>query len=261
MKKYQCDNCEQTKCESEFSDVTDVSMRFSPGDKYTDKECPECGSLAYPVETIVTVEELQDSANKLIDEIELLVSDHLKDDGLKFEDCSLVGIMQSTSELSSRITGIENSDMKGQPDTWLEAIFKHYKETQDGSFPPLFVAAISKSSWHEWQNGSEYSDLETEIKLEDCDHYASCNIHLVFDWQEESISFDFGNNLSDGFNEGEKIHFDYNDPDEMKSSITEAIDESWDDIKSNNSGYEKLSVDDVKSMALEIARILIRKPV
>lgn len=45
--RYRCDNCQMTWNREECPDVKDSSKRFDVGGPWTDKECPECGSLCY----------------------------------------------------------------------------------------------------------------------------------------------------------------------------------------------------------------------
>lgn len=45
-----CDNCGFTAGYDKFHDARELSARISVGGVYTDKECPDCGALAYPVE-------------------------------------------------------------------------------------------------------------------------------------------------------------------------------------------------------------------
>ena len=46
---YECDNCSRTDVRDEFLDAQNLSERLTPGFIYTDKECPECFALAFPV--------------------------------------------------------------------------------------------------------------------------------------------------------------------------------------------------------------------
>ena len=50
--QYQCDNCEFTAPETAFPAAKNIEMRITPGEIYTDKECPECGALAHPYEDL-----------------------------------------------------------------------------------------------------------------------------------------------------------------------------------------------------------------
>ncbi len=47
---YECDNCDFKALAYQFDEAVDISQRIDPGGIYTDKECPKCGALAYPVE-------------------------------------------------------------------------------------------------------------------------------------------------------------------------------------------------------------------
>lgn len=46
---YACANCDWRGDENEAKDARDLYVRMEAGDTYTDKECPECGALAFPV--------------------------------------------------------------------------------------------------------------------------------------------------------------------------------------------------------------------
>lgn len=50
MGKYRCDNCEFEDEEDDLPDAKELSMRLTPGGKYTDKECPKCHALCFPIE-------------------------------------------------------------------------------------------------------------------------------------------------------------------------------------------------------------------
>lgn len=47
---YECADCGRQAPASELPDAKDLSLRMEPGDTYTDKECPDCGALCFPVE-------------------------------------------------------------------------------------------------------------------------------------------------------------------------------------------------------------------
>lgn len=46
---YVCGNCGRIDKEDQLPDAKDLSQRMLPGDTYTDKECPSCGSLSFPL--------------------------------------------------------------------------------------------------------------------------------------------------------------------------------------------------------------------
>lgn len=47
---YECDNCHHRGRREDFHSAKKVATRIDPGGTHTDKECPRCGALAYPVE-------------------------------------------------------------------------------------------------------------------------------------------------------------------------------------------------------------------
>ena len=49
--RYECDDCGFTGNEDEFPEARKLSMRLTPSGAYTDRECPECECLAFPVKT------------------------------------------------------------------------------------------------------------------------------------------------------------------------------------------------------------------
>ena len=49
MDKLKCDNCGREGDEDAFKDAADILQRHSMGDTFSDKECPDCGALAFPV--------------------------------------------------------------------------------------------------------------------------------------------------------------------------------------------------------------------
>ena len=47
---YECANCSKAGDRDWFKEAKDLSMRMEPGKStYTDRECPDCGALAYPI--------------------------------------------------------------------------------------------------------------------------------------------------------------------------------------------------------------------
>lgn len=47
---YACQNCERHGEHDDFVLARDLTERLEPGDTYTDRECPDCGALAHPIE-------------------------------------------------------------------------------------------------------------------------------------------------------------------------------------------------------------------
>lgn len=47
--KLKCDNCSREGEEEGFTDANDLWQRLEIGGIYTDKECPDCGALAFPI--------------------------------------------------------------------------------------------------------------------------------------------------------------------------------------------------------------------
>ncbi len=45
---FECDNCNWRGPESSTAEASDLHERLEAGSIYTDRECPQCGSLAYP---------------------------------------------------------------------------------------------------------------------------------------------------------------------------------------------------------------------
>jgi predicted RNA-binding Zn-ribbon protein involved in translation (DUF1610 family) len=54
--RYECINCGHRAHRDRMKDAADLTCRLLPGETFTDKECPKCGSLAYPEEAIGRVE-------------------------------------------------------------------------------------------------------------------------------------------------------------------------------------------------------------
>jgi len=48
---YECDNCGHLDDVDRLPEAQDLSMRLSPGGMYTNKECPECGALCFPLDS------------------------------------------------------------------------------------------------------------------------------------------------------------------------------------------------------------------
>ena len=46
--RFKCENCDFSGQESKFKPAERLGERLDPGGVYTDRECPECGALAYP---------------------------------------------------------------------------------------------------------------------------------------------------------------------------------------------------------------------
>lgn len=47
---YSCNNCAHVAPRDEMNAARDLLCRLEVGDVFTDKECPECGALAHPVD-------------------------------------------------------------------------------------------------------------------------------------------------------------------------------------------------------------------
>lgn len=65
---YQCDNCGHLSEYDSLPDAKDIEMRLSPGGTHTDKECPHCHALCFPVELKDVAENISaiDLAGKLL---------------------------------------------------------------------------------------------------------------------------------------------------------------------------------------------------
>lgn len=46
-----CADCGRCGDEAEFKQAADIELRHELGDTYSDKECPDCGALAYKVDS------------------------------------------------------------------------------------------------------------------------------------------------------------------------------------------------------------------
>ena len=46
---YRCDNCGHIGGEGELPEARDLLQRLEPGGVFTDRECPHCGSLCFPM--------------------------------------------------------------------------------------------------------------------------------------------------------------------------------------------------------------------
>lgn len=46
--RLSCQNCEFEAAVDAFHEATGIEVRHTMGDVYSDKECPECGALAFP---------------------------------------------------------------------------------------------------------------------------------------------------------------------------------------------------------------------
>jgi predicted RNA-binding Zn-ribbon protein involved in translation (DUF1610 family) len=49
---YTCDNCGLTDDEDALPYAKSLSLRLTPGEAYTDKECPKCGALCFPTKDV-----------------------------------------------------------------------------------------------------------------------------------------------------------------------------------------------------------------
>jgi len=47
--KYECDNCNHQGTEENLPDVKKLFSRLTVGGIFTDKECPKCGALCFPI--------------------------------------------------------------------------------------------------------------------------------------------------------------------------------------------------------------------
>lgn len=46
---YQCDDCKRIYSKEDCDPIEHLSQRIDPGGVYTDKQCPSCGALCYPM--------------------------------------------------------------------------------------------------------------------------------------------------------------------------------------------------------------------
>ena len=55
---YECANCSHRAAAGDLPDARDLSQRLEPGSEFTDRECPHCGALCFPLsdEDIARVE-------------------------------------------------------------------------------------------------------------------------------------------------------------------------------------------------------------
>jgi hypothetical protein len=49
--RYTCANCTWVGSEAQTVDAPDALLRHSIGDIFSDRECPECGALCYPLKS------------------------------------------------------------------------------------------------------------------------------------------------------------------------------------------------------------------
>jgi len=45
---YECENCAFEGSRESCAEARDLWERVTPGDVFTDRECPKCGALAFP---------------------------------------------------------------------------------------------------------------------------------------------------------------------------------------------------------------------
>lgn len=49
LELYECQNCGHTAAEDKMAPAKDITLRFLPGDTFSDLECPKCGAICLPV--------------------------------------------------------------------------------------------------------------------------------------------------------------------------------------------------------------------
>jgi hypothetical protein len=63
MPLLECQNCGFLAESENFNTAQNIEQRHSPGDTFSDKECPHCGALGYPVE------DEQESIDELVHDV------------------------------------------------------------------------------------------------------------------------------------------------------------------------------------------------
>ena len=83
--RYECENCGHIGDEDDFPMVRDLEQRLDENGPYTDKECPECGALAYAVDPAAFEPVLRTSREEIADALKSKGEDALAQTVL---DCS-----------------------------------------------------------------------------------------------------------------------------------------------------------------------------
>ncbi|GIC77082.1 hypothetical protein [Moritella sp. F3] len=268
--KYKCDNCSIARDTGDFADVSDADIRFSVGSPFTDKECPDCGALAYPVTVIETAEHFKSEATAMLEQLAELASNALIEAGNTAEESQLVAFHIATKQLEKVINGVEDSDLinnepKVNNDTFLNAILTNAHE-DCGGFQPNFVTVLDKSNWHEFKENGDHPDLEFELRTSevtdtDC---ISINVHLVFYWGGQMF-LNFGSNEGDEFIPGHVLNIhDLITPsltgEELKSLFVSAYSDNVDAIQTADNNYADTHSSDITSALEELAGILGQTP-
>lgn len=222
MSHHKCSECSHIGSSEEFAQNLKISKGIS-SDTQLPRECPCCHGLSYLMDSDSIKESLEDKVN----ELESLAALFVKKTGDTSDDCVLTGILNSLCEVRSRINGIEDADIIGNPESFLEMLLGNPDEYQ-GNMPETFVDALDGSGWRVWQENGSYSDLELELKIPTASagNYLSINIHLTFSWDEKDVYLVFGDNLGDGFNDGASIYFDFDNKEELLGNMLNAFIEN-----------------------------------
>jgi len=267
--KYKCDNCSITRDTGDFADVSDADIRFSVGSPFTDKECPDCGALTYPVTVIEKAEHFKSEATAILEQLSNLASNTLIEAGNTAEESQLVAFRIATKLLEKVISSVEDSDIinnepKVNNDTFLNAILINTHEDY-GGFQPNFVTALDKSNWHEFKENGDHPDLEFELAVSEVtdNDYININVHLVFYWGGQMF-LNFGSNEGDEFIPGHELNI--HDlitasltGEELKSLLVSAYSDNVDAIQAADKHYADKHSSDITSALEELAGILGQK--
>ncbi|GIC77085.1 hypothetical protein [Moritella sp. F3] len=266
--EYKCPNCKYTNYGIAFRPVSNIHERLDAGDVYTDKECPRCRCLSYPITAIETADNFKQQATDLLKTLTALANESLVSDVPTAGECQLTGLRVAMQEVGTLISGVVDSDIttvipKLNINTSLGAVFAYHDILGIGRFSSEFESAVENTGWEIFSESGIYSEVKCNLQrdIDSINLVKSMSINLVFDWDTPKLCLEFHAKLDDeviGFhtsiinhvsakNEGSLI---FND--DLKTLMVDAYSEDISKI-----GVESKALnEDVVSAIERIATIL-----
>jgi len=266
--EYQCHNCKYTNYGIAFRLVSNIHVRLDPGDVYTDKECPNCRCLAYPITAIQTADGFKRQATDLLKILTAFANESLVSDVPTAGECQLTGLRVAMKEVGTLISGVVDSDIntvipKLNINTSLGEVFAYHDILGIGRFSCEFKSALENTGWEIFSESGIYSEVKCKLQrdIDSIKQVKSMSMNLVFDWETPKLCLEFHAKLDDeviGFHTSIINHVSENNDgalifdDDLKTLMVDAYSE---DISKIGVESEAFNVDVVSAIE-RIATIL-----
>ena len=266
--EYECPNCKYTNYGIAFRPVSNIHARLDAGDVYTDKECPSCRCLSYPITVIETADNFKMQATDLLTTLTALANESLVSDVPTAGECQLTGLRVAMREVGTLISGVVDSDIntvipKLNINTSLGALFAYHDILGIGRFSSEFESALENTGWEIFRESGIYSEVKCNLQrdIDSIKQEKSMSVILVIDWDTPKLCLEFNAKLDDeviGFHTSIINHVSANNDgalifnDDLKTLMVDAYSE---DISKIGVDSKALN-DDVISALGRIATIL-----